>query len=164
MLFYLFLQAVIYRWQQAVPQGMDVVKNILVFLNFAYTILVLNYSCVGFIVSTLSLSKSHMHAYTWTHAIWRRLHTLTHAFSGTCTWTYSIQMHMYMNTCYFLMLLSCLMHLFCTVQVLSLHETLASYGSVYYIGTILPIVLILLGKIIKPARPVKKARKEEWGS
>jgi len=85
---------VIYRWQQAVPQGMDVVKNILVFLNFAYTILVLNYSCVGFIV-------------------------------------------------------------------LSLHETLASYGSVYYIGTILPIVLILLGKIIKPARPVKKVRKEE---
>ncbi|XP_062029680.1 lysophospholipid acyltransferase 1-like [Rosa rugosa] len=85
---------VIYRWQQSVPQGMDVVKNILVFLNFAYTVLVLNYSCVGFIV-------------------------------------------------------------------LSLRETLASYGSVYYIGTVLPFVLILLGKIIKPARPVKKVRKEE---
>lgn len=38
---------------------MDVVKNILVFLNFAYTVLVLNYSCVGFIVSILSLSLSY---------------------------------------------------------------------------------------------------------
>ncbi|KAJ8538656.1 hypothetical protein K7X08_029952 [Anisodus acutangulus] len=47
-------------------------------------------------------------------------------------------------------------------MVLSLHETLTSYGSVYYIGTIIPIVLILLGKVIKPARPAKsKARKEE---
>ncbi|OVA14166.1 Membrane bound O-acyl transferase [Macleaya cordata] len=67
---------VIYRWQQAVPQGLF--RNILVFMNFAYTVLVLNYSCVGF-------------------------------------------------------------------MVLSMHETIASYGSVYYIGTILPIVLILLG-------------------
>ncbi|XP_055819634.1 lysophospholipid acyltransferase 1-like [Solanum dulcamara] len=47
-------------------------------------------------------------------------------------------------------------------MVLSLHETLTSYGSVYYIGTVIPIVLILLGKVIKPARPTRsKARKEE---
>ncbi|KAG5097535.1 hypothetical protein JHK82_047389 [Glycine max] len=70
---------VIYRWQQAVPPTMSLVKNVLVFTNFAYTLLVLNYSCVGF-------------------------------------------------------------------MVLSLHETLASYGSVYYIGTIVPVVMILLGK------------------
>ncbi|XP_059442887.1 lysophospholipid acyltransferase 1-like [Corylus avellana] len=86
---------VIYRWQQALPPTMGLVKKILVFLNFAYTLLVLNYSCVGF-------------------------------------------------------------------MVLSLHETLASYGSVYYIGTILPIALILLGYIIRPAKPVRsKARKEQ---
>ncbi|KAH0643621.1 hypothetical protein KY290_035095 [Solanum tuberosum] len=47
-------------------------------------------------------------------------------------------------------------------MVLSLHETLTSYGSVYYVGTVIPIVLILLGKVIKPARPARsKARKEE---
>uniref|UniRef100_A0A3Q7HKY7 Uncharacterized protein n=2 Tax=Solanum lycopersicum TaxID=4081 RepID=A0A3Q7HKY7_SOLLC len=47
-------------------------------------------------------------------------------------------------------------------MVLSLHETLTSYGSVYYIGTVIPIVLILLSKVIKPARPARsKARKEE---
>ncbi|KAL0312656.1 UNVERIFIED_CONTAM: Lysophospholipid acyltransferase 1 [Sesamum radiatum] len=47
-------------------------------------------------------------------------------------------------------------------MVLSLHETITAYGSVYYIGTILPIVLILLGKIIKPARPARsKARKDQ---
>lgn len=86
---------VIYRWQQAVPPTMVLVKNVLVFMNFAYTLLVLNYSCIGF-------------------------------------------------------------------MVLSLHETLASYGSVYYVGTILPIVMILLGKVIKPGRPARsKARKEE---
>ncbi|KAM1024837.1 hypothetical protein ACFX13_038762 [Malus domestica] len=85
----------IYRWQQDVPPTMDVVKKILVFINFAYTVLVLNYSCVGFIV-------------------------------------------------------------------LSLHETLASYGSVHFIGTIVPIALILLSYVIKPPRPAKsKARKEE---
>lgn len=86
MLFYLFLQAVIYRWQQAVPQGMDVVKNILVFLNFAYTILVLNYSCVGFIVSTLSLSLSYACIYMNTC----HLETLTYV--DTCLFG-----HMYMN-------------------------------------------------------------------
>ena len=54
-----FPQAVIYRWQQAVPPTMDVVKKILMFINFAYTVLVLNYSCVGFIVSALSRSLAH---------------------------------------------------------------------------------------------------------
>lgn len=86
---------VIYRWQQALPPTMGLFKNVMVFLNFAYTLLVLNYSCVGF-------------------------------------------------------------------MVLSLHETLASYRSVYFIGTILPIVLILLSYIIRPAKPVRsKARKEQ---
>ncbi|KAH7514016.1 hypothetical protein FEM48_Zijuj11G0043900 [Ziziphus jujuba var. spinosa] len=86
---------VIYRWQQAVPPNMALVKKILAFLNFAYTLLVLNYSCVGF-------------------------------------------------------------------MVLSLHETLASYGSVYYVGTILPVVLILLSYIIKPAKPARsKSRKDQ---
>ncbi|KAK3005503.1 hypothetical protein RJ639_016062 [Escallonia herrerae] len=85
----------IYRWQQAIPPSMALVKKLLVFLNFAYTLLVLNYSCVGF-------------------------------------------------------------------MVLSLRETLAAYGSVHYIGTIIPIVLILLSHVIKPAKPARsKARKEQ---
>lgn len=47
-------------------------------------------------------------------------------------------------------------------QVLSLHETLTAYGSVYYIGTIIPVVVILLGNVIK-TKPVRsKARKEQW--
>lgn len=51
------MQAVIYRWQQAIPPKMALMRNIVVFLNFAYTLLVLNYSCVGFMVSpSLSLS------------------------------------------------------------------------------------------------------------
>ncbi|KAJ0105287.1 hypothetical protein Patl1_18679 [Pistacia atlantica] len=76
-------------------QKLALVKQIMAFLNFVYTILILNYSCVGF-------------------------------------------------------------------MVLSMRETLASYGSVYYIGTIIPIMLILLGSIIKPARrPRLKARKEQ---
>ncbi|GER40518.1 membrane bound O-acyl transferase family protein [Striga asiatica] len=83
----------IYRWQQACQVAL--LKKLLDLLNFAYTLLVLNYSCVGF-------------------------------------------------------------------MVLSLHETLTAYGSVYYIGTIIPVALILLGNIIKPARPAKsKVRKEE---
>ncbi|KAJ8766178.1 hypothetical protein K2173_021695 [Erythroxylum novogranatense] len=85
---------VIYRWQQAIPPTKDVIKKIMVLMNFAYTLLVLNYSSVGF-------------------------------------------------------------------MLLSLHETLAAYGSVYYVGTILPVILVLLGKIINPAKPVRKARKEQ---
>ncbi|XP_052176318.1 lysophospholipid acyltransferase 1-like [Diospyros lotus] len=85
---------VIYRWQQAVPPNMALMKKILAFLNFAYTILVLNYSAVGF-------------------------------------------------------------------MVLSLQETLVAYGSVYFIGTLIPVVIILLGYVIKPARPSRsKARKD----
>ncbi|KAH6818197.1 MBOAT bound O-acyl family protein [Perilla frutescens var. frutescens] len=84
---------VLYRWQQA--SQADLLKKLLSVFNFSYTLLVLNYSAVGF-------------------------------------------------------------------MVLSLHETLTAYGSVFYIGTVLPIVLIMLGKIIKPARPARsKARKEE---
>ncbi|XP_011072149.1 lysophospholipid acyltransferase 1 [Sesamum indicum] len=84
---------VLYRWQQA--SQTDSLKKLLVFINFAYTLLVLNYSSVGF-------------------------------------------------------------------MVLSLQETLAAYESVYYIGTILPIGLILLGKVIVPARPARsKAQKDQ---
>ncbi|PIA49619.1 hypothetical protein AQUCO_01300416v1 [Aquilegia coerulea] len=86
---------VIYRWKQAVPENKGLAKKFLDLIGLAYTLLVLNYSCVGFLV-------------------------------------------------------------------LDLHETIASYASVYYIGTILPIMLILLSKIIKPPRPAKsKARKDE---
>ncbi|XP_072967045.1 lysophospholipid acyltransferase 1-like [Typha angustifolia] len=79
---------VIYRWQQAVSPNNFLLGKILTLANFAYTLLVLNYSCIGF-------------------------------------------------------------------MVLSLQETLASYKSVYFIGTIVPIVFILLGYVIKPARTVK---------
>lgn len=86
---------VLYRWQQSLPQEMAIFKNILVFINFLYTLMVLNCSAVGF-------------------------------------------------------------------MVLSFHETLTAYKSVYFIATIVPIALIVLGKIIKPARPARtKARKEE---
>lgn len=34
-------------------------------------------------------------------------------------------------------------------------ETLASYKSVYFVGTIVPIILIVPGSIIKPPRPVR---------
>uniref|UniRef100_A0A5B6ZQ79 Putative lysophospholipid acyltransferase 1 n=1 Tax=Davidia involucrata TaxID=16924 RepID=A0A5B6ZQ79_DAVIN len=84
---------VIYRWQQAIPTNMAMIKKTLVCMNFAYTVLVLNYSCVGFLV-------------------------------------------------------------------LSLHETLTAYGSVYFIGTIVPIVIFLLGYVIKPRPARSKAQKE----
>ncbi|XP_010494450.1 PREDICTED: lysophospholipid acyltransferase 1-like isoform X2 [Camelina sativa] len=85
---------VIYRWQQAISPQMAMLRKSMVFINFLYTVLVLNYSAVGF-------------------------------------------------------------------MVLSLHETLTAYGSVYYIGTILPVVLILLSYVV-PAKPSRaKPRKEE---
>nr|CAD1844537.1 unnamed protein product [Ananas comosus var. bracteatus] len=85
---------VIYRWQQAANNN-AILKKILTLTNFAYTLLVLNYSCIGF-------------------------------------------------------------------MVLSFKETLASYQSVYFVGTIVPIILILLSYIITPAKPVRpKARKSE---
>ncbi|RZR87512.1 hypothetical protein BHM03_00014934 [Ensete ventricosum] len=79
---------VIYRWQQAVKAKNFLLRKMLMFTNFAYTLLVLNYSCIGF-------------------------------------------------------------------MVLSLKETLAAYQSVYFVGTVVPIIVILLGYIIKPARPVR---------
>ncbi|XP_038970617.1 lysophospholipid acyltransferase 1-like [Phoenix dactylifera] len=79
---------VIYRWQQAISPRNTLLRKIMAFTNFAYTLLVLNYSCIGFLV-------------------------------------------------------------------LSMQETVAAYRSVYFVGTIVPIVIILLGHIIKPARPVR---------
>ena len=114
-------RAVIYRWQQAIPPSMAFLKTILGFLNFAYTVLVLNYSCVGFMVPLFPLLTSHsLSCHSYRFLIW------------------------------------------CFGQVLSLHETLASYGSVYYIGTVIPITLILLSYIIKPAPARSKARKDQW--
>ncbi|XP_009113025.1 lysophospholipid acyltransferase 2 [Brassica rapa] len=84
----------IYRWQQAMPPKMAMLRSVMVFINFLYTVLVLNYSSVGF-------------------------------------------------------------------MVLSLHETLVAYKSVYFIGTVVPIAVILLSYLVpvKPVRP--KTRKEE---
>ncbi|CAL9047598.1 lysophospholipid acyltransferase 1-like [Musa acuminata AAA Group] len=79
---------VIYRWQQAVNVKNFLFRKMLTFTNFAYTLLVLNYSCIGF-------------------------------------------------------------------MVLSMKETLAAYQSVYFVGTVVPVIVILLGYIIKPARPVR---------
>jgi len=87
---------VIYRWHQAVSEKNGLVRKMLTLANFAYTILVLNYSCIGF-------------------------------------------------------------------QVLSMKETLAAYKSVYFVGTIVPIILLVLGSIIKPPRPVRpKTQKTQW--
>ena len=86
---------VIYRLQQSVSPKYGLLKKIMTFTNFAYTVLVLNYSCIGF-------------------------------------------------------------------MVLSLHETLAAYKSVYYVGTIVPIIVFVIGKVVKPARHVKpKAQKTQ---
>jgi lysophospholipid acyltransferase len=84
----------IYRWQQAIPPKMAMLRNVLVLINFLYTVVVLNYSSVGF-------------------------------------------------------------------MVLSLHETLVAFKSVYYIGTVIPIAVLLLSYLVpvKPVRP--KTRKEE---
>ncbi|KAJ6839104.1 lysophospholipid acyltransferase 1-like [Iris pallida] len=79
---------VIYRWQQAISAKNSLLRKLLTFTNFAYTILVLNCSCIGF-------------------------------------------------------------------MVLSMKETLAAYQSVYFIGTIVPVTVVLLGYVIKPARPVR---------
>ncbi|XP_074592208.1 lysophospholipid acyltransferase 1-like [Curcuma longa] len=79
---------VIYRWQQAVNAKNFLLRKMFTLANFAYTLLVLNYSCIGF-------------------------------------------------------------------MVLSLKETLASYQSVYFVGTIVPVAVILLGYVIKPSRPAR---------
>ncbi|KAL1569024.1 Lysophosphatidylcholine acyltransferase 1 [Salvia divinorum] len=42
---------VLYRWQQASQSSL--VKRLLVFVNFAYTLLSLNYSSIGFMVLSL---------------------------------------------------------------------------------------------------------------
>ncbi|GJV91551.1 hypothetical protein Tco_1539364 [Tanacetum coccineum] len=82
------------RWQQSVPLNLRLLKKIFMLVNFAYTLLVLNYSCIGF-------------------------------------------------------------------MVLSLHETLTAYGSVYYIGTIIPVVEFLLGNVIKTKLARSNAQKEQ---
>lgn len=100
-------------------------EKILIAMNFAYTLLVLNYSAVGFMVS--------------------------HIFVGMIIYSKA--------NCLRQTLIIVFFH---ALQVLSLHETLTAYGSVYYIGTIVPILLILLSKVIKPPRPAtSKARKAE---
>lgn len=107
---------------------MALVKKIMVFLNFAYTLMVLNYSCVGFMVSHLFLSSPPAYL------------------EADIEWWFKLLMHAF----------------FCVGQVLSLHETIASYGSVYYVGTIIPIVLIFLSYVIKPPKPVRpKSHKDE---
>lgn len=54
------------------------------------------------------------------------------------------------------------LNVFYILKVLSLHETIAAYKSVYFVGTIVPIVFFILGYIIKPAKPVRpKTRKTQ---
>lgn len=46
-------------------------------------------------------------------------------------------------------------------MVLSLHETLAAYASVSYVGTLVPIAMILLGSVLKPPKSSKPRAKKE---
>lgn len=80
---------VMYRWQQALPEQLWILRRIISFVSFAYTIFVLNYSCIGFLV-------------------------------------------------------------------LGLHDTLQSYGSVYYAGTLFAVALIIFGSVVKPPKAVKQ--------
>lgn len=48
------------------------------------------------------------------------------------------------------------------LQVLSLHETLTASRSVYYIGTIIPVVLLILGSVVKPPSRSKLQKKAQW--
>jgi lysophospholipid acyltransferase len=43
-------------------------------------------------------------------------------------------------------------------QLLSGRETLQAYSSVYYVGTIIPIAVILFGMIVKPPRGNSKTK------
>ncbi|GKB60207.1 lysophospholipid acyltransferase 1-like protein [Tanacetum coccineum] len=92
----LVTQTISVVWHMATicPLNLRLLKKIFMLVNFAYTLLVLNYSCVGF-------------------------------------------------------------------MVLSLHETLTAYGSVYYIGTIIPVVEFLLGNVIKTKLARSNAQKEQ---
>ncbi|XP_024540433.1 lysophospholipid acyltransferase 1-like [Selaginella moellendorffii] len=40
----------LYRWQKAIPDHLSFLRPLAWFLNFAYTLLVLNYACIGFLV------------------------------------------------------------------------------------------------------------------
>ncbi|KAI3501227.1 hypothetical protein L1887_29091 [Cichorium endivia] len=82
----------IYRWQCSVSSNKRVLKKLLMLSNFAYSVLVLNYSSLGF-------------------------------------------------------------------MILGLNETIKVYGSVYYVGSIAPVVLIILGNIIRPKPSTSRARK-----
>ncbi|KAJ0431192.1 putative 1-acylglycerophosphocholine O-acyltransferase [Helianthus annuus] len=83
----------IYRWHQSVSGGKRMFKKMIMLSNFAYTVIVLTYSSVGF-------------------------------------------------------------------MVLSLDETITAYESVFYIGTILPVVFILFGSIMIKSKPhTSRARK-----
>lgn len=59
---------------------------ILIFANFAYTLLVLNYSCVGFMVSYFFYLYMPVRTYTHMHA--ENTHTDTHIL---CSYTYIIE-------------------------------------------------------------------------
>jgi len=100
---------------------MAMLRNVLVLINFLYTVVVLNYSSVGFMVTKNSSLR-------------------------------------FFQRCFHFKKLSFLCVIF---QVLSLHETLVAFKSVYYIGTVIPIAVLLLSYLVpvKPVRP--KTRKEE---
>jgi hypothetical protein len=46
----------------------------------------------------------------------------------------------------------------CVVQVLNFHETMESYRSLYYIGTVMSLVPIILGSLVKPAKFARVAK------
>lgn len=83
---------VIYRWQQAIPEGSWFLNKMSWLASLFHTVFVLNYSCIGFIV-------------------------------------------------------------------LSLHQTLESYSSVYYAGTLLSVTVIIFGMVVKPPRSVRSKPK-----
>eukprot|EP00249_Psilotum_nudum_P037077 c9421_g1_i1 orf=269-1687(+) len=80
---------VIYRWQRAIPKQLVWLKKVGWCISFSYTVFILNYACIGFLV-------------------------------------------------------------------LSVNETVMAYSSLYYAGSVLPLLLLIFDAVVNPPRPEKQ--------
>lgn len=164
------LSPVLHKYFLAVKAAVPSAWPVTFFLHWFYSALANNYACSGFVVCPAArvhlppLLVVQSLSYTCPDPVYSSLqnHTSPSLFRmgsrAVCLLSQLVGQCLLL-LCLVLVLLSpCVEELTSAflVQLLSFRDTIAAYRSVYYIGTVVPIIVILLGKAFPPPRTRSK--------
>lgn len=149
----------IYKWQSALPENAVWTRRLGHLINGLFGALVNNYSCIGFLVRLIT---------SYSLNAVKIFQADAHNSYSYDAFECAIKVH-FMDMPSIMSMFSAYGNLGSVLtcscfseQLLSYRETLQAYSSVHYVGTVVPIAIILFGIVMPPragsARKIKKVQ------